>query len=339
MRYFIALVSVLSLSACMEDFYVLEEACDDSVPGDKNVSNDAAVATFLRTNCYRRLVKLGPARINTQIQEAAENHILYLVSNEFDLDFANGVGAEEPGQLNFTGADVYDRLEHTGYPGVDRNSMGVWEWRFIDPEEAAARVDFWFPDPFARQAFLQPSWVGGGYDEGSSDPSISNTAYMTIFYANPVTEASGQPVIYPKDGQTGVPTRFVPVDPSRVIYEYGETGYPISVTVGSTVNSSGSNPHGIELHNVRLTGPNGELELHTETPADGQLLFTMGFYPVLPLEPGVEYDFYVKMSWDNNEDREFTTTFRTGADGDGLPARIAPPRHMPQLTHRYIPLP
>ncbi len=342
----ILFLSVLCSAACRPDFATVDEACDDRVPGSKKVTNDEAIEVFRRMGCYRRLARMGRAKMNPLIQEAVTNHNLYQQKNYLPEDWPTKLGEEESGKPGFTGEDAYARLEAVGYTGGERGALGLWEYVYWDDEDPVSRVDFWFHDPEARQAVLQPSWVAGGYAEGplqnAGPEHPPKMAYMALFYQIPVREHAGSPVIYPKDGQEEVPTGFEAVDPNQVMYGQGMLGYPITLTVGSIEHGGDPNPHGIKIRASKLTGPGGEVSMTAFDPvSDPQMRYSAAFYPDEELQPNSEYTFEVTLDWGTQENRTFTSTFRTGRQWAPHSyrdlAREVPPR--PQIRHRVIDLP
>lgn len=305
------------LTGCLPTFETVEEACDGKVPGAKNAS-DEAVDALARVSCYRRLAKLTRARIEPRLQEASEAHNLYTRAQGTEEALAswNGFFTEEPGQPFFTGETVYDRAEAAGYPNATAGGLSVWQYEYLDGQEATDRIDFWFPDPDVRQSYLQLAWVGGAYAAGPSDHvSTTQMANMEIFYQIPVLDHAGVPVVYPVDGQRDVHLSYEPVDPNSFGYGLGELGYPITVTVGGTTHSGGDNPHQISVNQATLTGPEGDITLLTATPSEHPFLrYTVAFVPEVPLQANTEYTFFAELSWVDQPNRKVESIFTTGSD-------------------------
>ena len=303
---------------------------------------------FERINCYRRLAKINRAAMQPQVQEAVENHNKYQLVNatEGDLDPWNGIFGEESGKPHYTGSNPYERLEEVGYPNTDRGTLTFWEWSYQDDEDAVGRIDFWFHEPHVRQSYLQPAWVAGGYAEGPTEINPDRRiAYVNIYHQVPVRDHAGTPVIYPKDGQEDVPTSFEAVWAATASFGMGKLGYPITVTVGSLEHRATDNPHAIKVKSSSLKGPNGNIELFTETPdSHGYLRYSTAFYPLEVLAPNTTYTFEATMDWDTQQDRNITTSFTTGPESEphgfgaiGTTSREAPTP--PTLNYRELEYP
>lgn len=336
----LALLTTLCSTACRPDFSTLEEACDGKVKGANKIENQDAIDVFARIGCYRRLAKMTRPYMQFQVQEAVENHNAYQQIHTTEEGWnADGMHSETSGLPGYTGADAYTRLEAVDYQGIEQYNLSYWTYSFWDNADAVERVDFWFPDPQSRQAFLQPSWIAGGYAEGPIENFPGERiAYMNIFYQVPVVEASGRPIFYPKDGQLDVPTGFEAVEDDNPMFGQGLIGYPITLTVGSMRTDGGGNAHGIEIHSSKLTGPQGPVEMQVFTPdLDPWMLYTAAFYPLTEFTPNSDYTFEVELSWHDHDHLSYEIAFSTGpqsvphgfdvllGSGRGIPER--PVRH------------
>jgi len=234
---------VAALGGCLPEFPSVNAACADSVPGEADGSA-AAVEAIGRMNCYRRYEQLYDGRINAEAQAAAVSHLDYLVDNDVITGTVNDF-TEEASLPGFTGVHLVDRLDTQGYVYFDETQIGVWEGLFTITGETRSAVDLLMHDPYMRDGLLQPSWEGAGYHQRTHEASDVTLGYFNIAYRFPSYARLERPVVYPRDGQTGVPTSYSAFnefnDPEL---DFQTVGYPISITVGSTEDvGSGDNPY------------------------------------------------------------------------------------------------
>ncbi len=180
-----ALAVLTALIGGCTEYYVLDDACDDKVPGGSfldPIESDA----LLRANCHRRLAGLVQGRPDPLLQEQARSAINYVLQNP-DVDKVFNPSAtgdyltQEFGAPGFTGANIFERLEATGYTFINLRGTGIWELLYItidSPElnqsvfgqpgqlTGGDAVDEFMRDDDVRQVLLQPSWVHGAWAEG-----------------------------------------------------------------------------------------------------------------------------------------------------------------------------
>jgi len=324
MRHTSLIIAVFALSSGCAQYYDVDEACHDKVPGEKH-ANDKAEGDFIwRTNCYRRLMGLPRMGFDKAVQQATENHLAYMATNHSLATLPANWADENLALPSATGATIFDRLEHAGYGDVEAvgGSSGIWMWAFFDTFVGAQKVDFWMYDPGARELLLQPSMIDMGYAElpdwpndGSAEPFLWNLSHANLIFEYPATARETKPITYPKDGQLEVPYVYRgPFDCEE------ERGFPITVTVGSTeagedFQSLGANPYALEWVNATLIGPDGAIPVDLQGPSDddpfgSSVAFTVVATPTLPLSPKTTYTFLGTVSWNVNEvdvEMEFTT--------------------------------
>lgn len=323
MRTPIPLLPALLLIACKPEFTELAEACHDKVPGAGSVEADDAVELVRRTNCYRRLAGLRRGSLDKKVQEAAENHLEYLLVHE-PWDDGKPFTQEEPGKVGYTGTDIFERMDYLGFEFGDITGWGVWEWVWVPEDLPQDRLlDFYMPDPVWRQVFLQPDWRDAGYARAPDDDGVDH-AYGTVFYAFPTSERESSPVIYPRDGQVDVPWSYRATNPNDVFFPMGEVGFPITVGFSdSTVlkfDPGQANPYDIQLRTAELRGPDGPIDLKIVLPpgqpVGGVLRYTLIAVPVEPLAPGATYTFEAEVSWGDARKKSLQSTFHTAKTPD-----------------------
>jgi hypothetical protein len=308
-----SLLPVVLVAGCGADS--IEDGCKNHIAGQAG-STAEEVAIFSRITCYRKYVGLDQARIVTNITEAAEAHAYYLEQNQTLTNDPYNWPYEYPGGVGFTGEDSFARLDASQYFVETTAQAFVWEVLILVEDDFSyeALVDDYMIDPFFRDAFLAPSWEGGGYGEGT-DPTWGRFGYMNIVLYFPSGSRTTRPVVYPQDGQTDVPTTWVRTFEDAAMDLPVETGMPITFTVGSARITSGINPLEVNVKHSSIRGPSGELEHQVLLPGyygGGVNWSTAILVPVQPLEPDTTYDVEVELSWIDQNSRKEELSFTTG---------------------------
>ena len=120
-------------------------------------------------------------------------------------------------------------------------------------------------------------------------------------------------LLYPADGQTGVPTTFnSDIEYPDPAPDQGNVGPPITVTVGeATMDGPDHNPHDLHLVSASLVGPDGELDLLTLEPEEDEWIsFTVAAVPIAPLMPATEYEMEMVVFF-GGEEETLSGTFTT----------------------------
>lgn len=346
MRYCLPLLAIALLGGCKKNFYSVDEACHDTVPGAKKVEADEAVELLLRTNCYRRLVKLDRGHLDHRVQAGLEKHLAYMVEHRV-WETGEAWNLEDPAKSGFSGVDVYERSEAADYLFEDVAGWGVWEIAYFgNPFTPWELVEYLMPDPFWRQMLLQPDWVDSAYAEAQEEGGLT-IAHGTIFYIYPSIEREEFPVVYPKDGQTDAPWSYRSDTPDDSIYPLGDVGVPITITFSNSLASTSFDPYAVNPYNVQfesasLKSGGSKVPLELITPPGtgvGDLLrYTLVAVPLEPLQPDTEYTFEARVTWSEGQSKTLTSVFTTSPVLDfrtavqtGVNARSAPEMH---LRHR-----
>lgn len=293
---------LLTLGAC-HNFTSVDDACKSKVIGEKHIAHSSSAEALLRINCYRRLAKVGVITVDKIVQATTEDHVDYM--NALDDFNVYSPGIEDSANPGYTGVTLNDRLEAKNWAGdvrnLDRWELTPWNWPF----SGADNVDYLFPDPWVRQIYLQPTVIAGGFDEGLSGAGDSGwTSYTAILYRQPTGHA---PFVYPVDGQTGIDPSYYDQVLGGALVEYGEIGYPITITVDASV---------IVLRDFSLSGPSGDVDTVVNLPGDvswgSSLRGTVAITPLDALEPSSEYTFNATVEWDGAVSK-LESIFTTGA--------------------------
>jgi len=289
MMHRFALAATLAMTACGPNFDTIDEACHERVPGAQH-GTDEAEDTLSRINCHRRVAGISRLRLHPNIQEAA-------------VDQARSGELRSLDQLTQV-------LREQNYAFSQARSFALWSMLAGAPAELspAARVDQIMAEPYLRQVLLQPSSRHAG---AAQDGDLLS---MVLTYDYPPRERSFRTIVYPADGQLDAPATWLSRMEGVDGIPSGMLGYPITVTVGgSTDQPFGSlDPHGIEVRDVVLEGPDGPIEVAVVLPSNTQvlLMFTALFVPLSPLEPDADYAFSARVTWSSGG-RTVRSEFRT----------------------------
>ena len=304
MRIYLWVPLCVVLGGCGKTFATVDEACDDKLAGEQHASSDTAKEAMERLNCYRRMAKVGSARVHQVIQGVTEDHVNYMIQLESLEGYSPG--AESGENTGFTGVNLDERLLAANYQEIQ---AARWELTPINwPFNGADNIDYLFPDPWVRQIYLQPFVSGMGLDEGLREGfEIDNgwSSYITLLYPFPQTHS---PVVYPVDGQQDVDPSYYDDIFGGALVEYGEVGFPVTVTL---------NANSITLLEYEIKGPNGVEEVIIHLPGDASwgaaLQSTISVTPRNALEPNAEYTFTAVVLQD---ERQYTisTTYRTAVE-------------------------
>lgn len=313
MRTSILLLSLLALG-CRPEFASVDEACHDRVPGQASASQQS-IDMVHRANCYRRFAQMARGSVDGRIGDAAQAHAEYFALN--GLPEGGNILAEDPDLPGFSGQDPVERAVEHGYEVDSYGSTGFWEGVFTDQVTPGVIVDRWMGHHYTRQGVLQPSWLDAGY--GAAGEFI----VADILYDYPARSHVRRPVLWPRDGQAGVPVGYVDLTNDGIV-PFGEpVGYPITATVGSDEAGQlgATNPYGLVLMDSSIEGPDGSVSHHRIGPDDTPYAFpySVALVPREPLEPDTSYTATFRISWSSRTNVELVTTFTTAAEP--MPAR------------------
>ena len=268
-----------------------------ATPLDLAAPTDAALEALMRANEHRAMMNLAPGSLHPLLNQASQAHADYMACNEVISH------QEDAGLGGFTGEWVWDRIDAAGYVLEGGRS---WSEVIADGYSATDAIDGWVNSVYHRIPFTMPYWVDVGF--GLTDH------YSAMTFVTPYPDGPRTAVIYPVDGQVGVPVDFnsdweIPdPDPDREII-----GYPISVTVAAPdAGDADADPYDLRLVDAALFGPDGaKLELVTIDPeTDGYLYTMVAMWTETPLAANTQYEASMTVRWDGSE-QTLTTTFTT----------------------------
>lgn len=182
-------------------------------------------------NSLRRTIKLSPIHWSGALQQASQAHAQYLAQHGFS---APSFHQETPQNTGFTGTSPWNRDLRFGWPTPEAGEVGI-EWS--EPAEAATVVQDLVDTVYHRLSLLSGNLVAGG--AGAASGSHGSVVMDLGFgYRGDLPPA----VVYPFDGQPGVPTGWVDIESPDPVGSggYGKKfGYPITVDLPTVGTLSG----------------------------------------------------------------------------------------------------
>jgi len=315
---------ILLLIGCSYD--TVEQACSDRLPG----GGSAAAEEFVgRVNCYRRLTGIGSGRMDAAISEAAQAHSRYFQEHyEYGwyvgdsavytlLDSETGApvrdwDAEDRDRDHFTGENLNARLEAAEYT---ETHVDWGKWQLYFSYEDVGDVPVWVDRLVAhyqfREALLAPGWYEAGF--GKAEPF----GQFVMLRENPDKHRIGRPVLYPMDGQLGVPPNYehYPEGSSIETDPVGfddDLGIPVTMLVTGDKGAKNSNPYDLVVDSAKLVGPDGEVDVIVVEPDDiEKLQYTVAMVPTAPLEEQTTYTATIAVT-NQAGSYERTWSFKTG---------------------------
>lgn len=207
-----------------------------TVPAATYMPGSQELAFFGAMNEFRAKVGLGLVAQNQQLDQAAKNHINYILSNtSVDVSaFDSKTGRpmfhiEEPTRPGFTGVQEVDRAKAAGYAGAYVGESGAYGLG----GGGLNAFNTLLGAVYHRQGlmFQEQRDIGIAVGGDAAQTTVIELGYMT----KPQSNASDFMGVYPADKQTGVPLASYPELPNPfpelTTYEAVQAGtsYPISV--------------------------------------------------------------------------------------------------------------
>jgi hypothetical protein len=325
MRLLIVAAMLAAGAACVLPDSV-DAACPEEVIGATDGLSVDGLDFMMRVQCHRRFLGLNAGKVTGPAQTAAGAHAAYIESNglldpasenfAFSLD---DLFLEREGFTAFTGVTANDRLVAAGAFQANAGT-GTWDIFISSP---SFTPDDLFADPYLRDAFLQPAWIGAGIADIRDPVGATAARYFNMAYAFPSNRLIVKPLVYPRDGQFDVPTEYTTRgsldDPLSIA---PTIGFPITVMVGSDRVEGTTNAYNLQIISARLEDADGTvvslIEVEPARFSFGSLTSTAIFAPTTILRPGVDYTFEATVEW-NIRRATVKTQFRTADDGIGVP--------------------
>jgi hypothetical protein len=225
-------------------------------------------------NGVRTALSLPGLQEDPALAEAAQAHAYYYLLNITQQQVSGtGVVTEDPSLPGFTGAQALDRDRHFGYTGARSGELAEHAL------SATGSAETWVDSVFHRFPLADPATAAVGYGEARVGPiAISVLDYG----AGPA--GTGDAVVYPADGQTGVPLAFTGQEVPDPLPQtaFPPSGYPITLQVGDAQH--------LQLATSRLLDADGkEVPSYTLAPGDQVSASQWALLARQPLSPGARY--------------------------------------------------
>lgn len=227
---FLALISALTAcnsyrhaGTCMNNAtdypHCTQLPLQEYVPEPDYLPLSPELQAFYELNAIRRKLGLGLLAQHAQLDNAARNHLRYIIRN-LPAD-TNAYGhAELPGKPEFTGIGPTERAQFAGYPGTAGENLGGANAAF----HLSPAFNFLNTISHARLMLDQCATnIGIGYaainDRGNQlDPLVLNFGNLFNAAGHTICQKNSERFYfhYPYDGQINVPLSMTPEDPNPV---------------------------------------------------------------------------------------------------------------------------
>lgn len=263
----------------------------DALPA-LDAPNEDQKAAIVAANDLRRKMGLGEFVMDDRVNAASLAHAKYLEAN-------SAFGHEEiPGKPGFVGKTHRERLEAFGYVGTAAENIA------FGSDSAADAIAGLIDAPYHRMALLQPGKLQFGCGKAGK--------VLAMACATSETPAV---VMYPYDGQVGVPTAWSKPEVPDPLAIHNLSGKKVGYVVSFAVTSS--SPVQVRFDETRLqTAAGAEVPVLVNTPINDKNLTREAFLiPASPLAPNTEYVATVKVVVDRPDGPDTiakTWRFKTG---------------------------
>ncbi|HMS55331.1 MAG TPA: CAP domain-containing protein [Fimbriimonadaceae bacterium] len=261
----------------------------DNLPAPDDAQREALAAA----NDVRAGMGLEPYSMDDRINAAGKAHAKYLEQNKMTGH------VQREGTPGFFGKTHKERLEAFGFVG---NAVENVAYGAVDAKEAIQSL---IDAPYHRLAFLQPGKLEFG----------SGLAGKCLTMACSLSERE-QTVVYPGDGQKGIPTYWNKPEVPDPLAIHGASGRKVGyvITFAHFMPSKAR----LQVDEATLKSADGTLvDTYVNTPANDKNLEQACFLiPQGPLKPNTTYTASVKGVVDTDEGPERvskTWQFTTGA--------------------------
>ena len=220
------------------------------------------------------------------LDEAAQAHAYFYLFNASQQQVSGpGIISEDASLPGFTGARSIDRDRHFGFTGARGVELAN---HTLTP---VASVQGSIDSVFHRLPLLDREVTAAGYGEARIGPIA-----ITVLDLGAGQPGAGDPIVYPGDGQKGVPPAFVDNEVPDPLPQgtITPTGYPITLEIGGAQQ--------LNVTTGRLLGPDGK-----EVPSLALLPNTQvgpsqwALVPKRPLAPGGKYTVEVSGTVDGKD--------------------------------------
>ena len=236
-----------------------------------------------RANAYRVAIGLPALTESAPLAAAALAHAYFWLFNLGQAALADvKIHDEDPSLPGAVGKDSLARAQHFGYTG--QRSAEVISHVY----QPSAAIDHWVDTVFHRYPLSDAETSTAGYGEAQV-----GALSIQVFDLGQDAASSQAPIVYPVDGQVGVPAAFLGSEvPNPAPNARYPSGYPITIQVGSSST--------LKITAAELVGPDGkDLNGYVIDPSGGVLAANQwAVLPREPLLPGGKYTMLLRGSID-----------------------------------------
>jgi hypothetical protein len=247
---------------------------DPITPQRPGAIANARKAALDVANAARSAAGLPALREDPALDEAAQAHVYFYLFNASQSQVSGtGLTAEDPSLPGFIGARAIDRDRHFGFTGARAAELA-------DHAVTAAGTAQDFVDSvYHRLPIVDRETTSVGFGEARVGSIVVSALDIGAGAAG-----TGDPTVYPADGQSNVPVAFVDNETPDPLPSGSlpPAGYPVCLQVGGAQQLKVTTGH--------LLGPDGkEVPVYTFDPGNqvGQNQWAMA--AMQPLTPGAHY--------------------------------------------------
>ena len=264
-------------------------------------------------NTVRQTLGLKPVRWSEPLEEASQAHADYLARQGFD---APSFHKESPGRPGFTGVNAWNRDLAFGWPTPEAGEVGI-EWSL--PTENPTVMSDLIDTVYHRLSVLSPNLTAAGTGQAAQRHSA---VVMDVGYG--YDEGLPLAIVYPYEGQPGVPTSWVDIESPDPVGSGlgGRYGYPVTVDFPTADR--------LDVAKVRLSLHGRGVPVIVDSPGVGDAAPNqIGLVPEHVLKPNSRYTVTVRVQAIFNDGSRRPVTIRshfwTGRQSQSLAATVESP--------------
>ena len=231
-------------------------------------------AALDQLNARRSALGVPALREDPALDEAAQAHAYYYLFNASQAQVSgSGISSEDQSLPGFTGAHSIDRDRRFGYTGTRGVEVANHGY------SPAASVDNWIDSVFHRYPLLDRETVVGGYGTARVGPVA-----ISVLDVGADQPSTGEPVLYPGDGQSEVPAAFTGNEVPDPLPKGAipPAGYPVTLALGGAQK--------LTVTTGRLLDASGhEVPSYALAPGSAVGAAQWALVAKQPLKPGARY--------------------------------------------------
>ncbi len=288
----------------------------------------AQEAALAAVNAYRAGLNLPPVILNNALDRATQQQADFYQANASRYA-ATGLSVHEqnPAWPGFVGRAPWGRDGYYGYPGGESAEDQA------DTANPARALRWWMDSVYHRFPVIDPGVAAVGFGAAPGNSGSPNTSYMDFGYFGSAPVAASTAVVYPADGQMGVPAAFQAGENPNPLAAFPGASYPVGYPI--TVSFPSPDVTGVAVTSATLSGAGGGpvpfyLLTPQNDPNQGELGAAFALIPQRPLDQNSFYRVTVQGTCTQNDASTFTFSRSWSF------ATAAPPSPAPAPTIRVV---